>query len=71
MLNYLTELQATLLMTLLRNSHGVVKFKLNLTKEFYRMRRALMERQTTEWQQTKIIGKWESINETDALAQLC
>lgn len=51
------KITALFLMTLLKNSEKVVRFKIKLTKEFYRMRTALLERQTTEWQQTKIKGK--------------
>lgn len=66
----LSEPQATFLMTLLKNSEKVVRFKVDLTKEFYRMRTALMERQTTEWLQTRQKGKLVRRKETDALAKL-
>lgn len=66
----LNEPQATFLMTLLRNSDVVVDFKLKLTREFYHMRSALLERQTSEWQQTRIKGKLVRRNETDTLARL-
>lgn len=39
----LNEPQATFLMTLLRNSDQVVQFKLKLTKEFFKLRQALVE----------------------------
>lgn len=66
----LNEPQASYLITLLENNQVVRKFKLNLVKEFYRMRTALMERQTTEWLQTRQKGKLVRRKETDALAQL-
>lgn len=40
---YLNEQQATFLMTLLRNSDNVVQFKLRLVKEFFNMRKKIME----------------------------
>ena len=38
---YLTELQATLLLTLMKNSKKVIEFKVKLTKEFFKQRRIL------------------------------
>jgi len=46
----LNEPQSTLLMTFLGNSKKVVLFKKELVKQFYAMRRLIMERQTTDWQ---------------------
>jgi phage regulator Rha-like protein len=66
----LNEQQATLLITYLNNTEAVRKFKKELVKEFYRMRLALMERQTTDWLQTRQKGKLVRRKETDALAQL-
>ena len=66
----LNEPQATFLMTLLRNSEKVVKFKLKLTKEFYKMRTALMERTSTEWLQTRKQGKLIRRDQTDSIAEL-
>ena len=63
----LNEMQATFLMTLLRNSETVVQFKIDLIKEFYRMRRLLMEKQTADWQQSRLIGKQTRKNETDII----
>lgn len=66
----LNEPQASYLITLLENNKIVRRFKLNLVKEFYRMRAALMERQTTEWLQTRQKGKLVRRKGTDTLAQL-
>ncbi|GMQ57986.1 hypothetical protein AN1V17_23810 [Vallitalea sediminicola] len=66
----LNEPQASYLITLLENNDIVRKFKLELVKQFYRMRTALMERQTTEWLQTRQKGKLVRRKETDSLAQL-
>ena len=44
----LNEMQATFLITLLQNTDKVIEFKFELVQEFYRMRQALLERQTTD-----------------------
>ncbi len=49
----LNEQQATFLITLLKNTEPVIKFKLELVKEFYRMRQFILERQTTSWLETR------------------
>lgn len=64
---YLNEQQATFLMTLLKNSEQVVKFKFQLVKEFYRMREFIREKQSTEWKETRIKGKLTRRNETDII----
>ncbi len=66
----LNEEQATFLMTLLRNSPQVVAFKKELVRQFYAMRRFIMERQTSEWQETRRLGKLSRKAETDTLKQL-
>lgn len=66
----LNEPQASFLMTLLRNSEIVVKFKLRLVKEFYSMRLILMERQTSDWLKTREQGKLIRRDETDAIQAL-
>lgn len=63
----LNEQQATFLLTLLRNTDPVVNFKFKLTQEFYRMRRFILERQTAQWQQSRLIGKQVRRDETDAI----
>jgi phage regulator Rha-like protein len=63
----LNELQATFLMTLFRNSEIVIRFKLELTKEFFRMRQFILERQTAEWQQARLTGKDARKSETDVI----
>ncbi len=66
----LNEQQATLLMTYLGNSEIVRRFKINLVKEFYRMRQALMERQSTDWLESRRKGKLVRRYETDAIQYL-
>ena len=63
----LNEQQATFLITLLRNTEKVLNFKLALVQEFYRMRQILMQRQTTEWLQTRKHGKLVRREETDTI----
>jgi len=63
----LNEPQATFLITLLRNTEAVVNFKIALIKEFYHMRKLLMEKQTADWQQARAIGKCTRKIETDII----
>lgn len=64
---YLNEEQATFVITLLRNSKTVVKFKKELVRQFYAMRRFLLERQSNQWQDTRISNKQNRIKETDVI----
>ncbi|MBE6011329.1 MAG: hypothetical protein E7234_02080 [Lachnospiraceae bacterium] len=66
----LNEPQATFLITLFKNNAKVVNFKLALVKEFYAMRLALMERQSTEWLITRKQGKLIRRNTTDTIQDL-
>lgn len=62
---YLTELQATLLLTLMKNSEQVIKFKVKLTREFFKQRKILQslatQKANAEWmikiQETKVMRK--------------
>ena len=67
---YLNEEQATFVITLLRNSKTVVKFKKELVRQFYEMRRFLLERQSNQWQDTRISNKQNRIKETDVIKKL-
>lgn len=64
---YLNEPQASFLLTMLDNRDIVRIFKLELVKEFYRMRRFLLEKQSAEWQQARITGKQTRKDETDII----
>jgi phage regulator Rha-like protein len=66
----LNEEQATLLMTYLRNSEKVRKFKIELVKQFYEMRRFILERQSNEWIATRYHGKLTRKAETDTIQKL-
>lgn len=63
----LNEPQASYLITLLENNSTVRRFKLELVKEFYRMRMFILERQSAEWQQSRITGKKTRRDETDII----
>lgn len=67
----LTEEQATFLTTLLRNSAVVLKFKVHLTKEFFRVRKILnnllTQKQNAEWIEKRLSGKIDRRVETDAI----
>ena len=65
----LSEQQATFLVTMLRNTEVVIKFKINLVKQFYQMRQLLMERQSTEWQSLRQQTKDVRRLETDTIQQ--
>ncbi len=63
----LNEPQASYLITLLENNDIVRRFKLELVKEFYRMRRFLLEKQSAEWRQARITGRQTRRDETDVI----
>lgn len=66
----LSEPQASFLMTLLGNSVKVVKFKKELVRQFYEMRRFILERQSNEWIATRYHGKLTRKAETDTIQKL-
>lgn len=67
---YLNEEQAALLMTYLRNNEIVRKFKKELVRQFYAMRRFLMEKQSKQWHDTRIASKENRLKETDTIKTL-
>lgn len=66
----LNEQQATFLITLLKNTPTVVKFKLELVKQFYAMRKFILERQSHTWIETRLQGKITRKSETDTIQHL-
>ena len=66
----LNEEQATLLITFLKNTDIVADFKVELVRQFYAMRRLLLERQTQTWQETRYQGKLTRKSETAVIQQL-
>lgn len=67
---YLNEEQATFLITTMKNTERVLDFKVELVRQFYEMRRFILEKQSTEWQVTRKFGKLTRNSETDVLKQL-
>lgn len=67
---YLNEEQATFVITLMRNNKIVVRFKKELVRQFYAMRRFIFERQSQGWIQTRNQGKLTRKAETDVLKKL-
>lgn len=67
---FLNEEQATLLMTYLRNSEITRKFKKELVRQFYAMRRFLIEKQSKLWGDTRIANKENRMKETDIIKLL-
>jgi phage regulator Rha-like protein len=65
----INEQQSTLLITYMRNNAQVRMFKKKLVSEFFKMREALRQRQSTEWQQSRLKGKLQRRDETDAIAE--
>lgn len=63
----LNEEQATFVITLLRNSKVVVKFKKELVRQFYVMRRFLIEKQSKLWNDTRLASKENRLKETDVI----
>lgn len=66
----LNEEQATFVITLLRNSKVVVKFKKELVRQFYQMRRFLIEKQSKAWIDTRENNKVNRLKETDVIKLL-
>ncbi len=64
---HLNEEQTTLLLTYLKNTPKIRAFKKELVRQFYEMRRLLLERQSEQWQQTRSDGKAVRRLETDAI----
>jgi len=69
----LNELQATFLITLMRNSPKVVEFKGKLTTEFFRQREVISklvaQRQDADWQNVRKDGKAIYFQKTDVIKQ--
>lgn len=70
---YLNEEQAVFLITLMRNSPKVVSFKMKLTREFFRMRKTLLDlaaqQQNAEWLEKRSVGKITRREETDTIKE--
>lgn len=64
---HLNEEQTTLLLTYLKNTPKIRSFKKELVRQFFEMRRLLLERQSAQWQQARNDGKAVRRLETDAI----
>lgn len=64
---YLNEQQVTLLVSFMRNNEKVIEFKINLVKEFFRMREFIREKQTCEWQEARKESKLQNRDLTDEI----
>ena len=62
------EMQAAYMITLLDNNEVVRAFKKSLVKGFYVVKQALLEKQSTEWKQTRKKGKLTRRDEMDIIA---
>nr|DAV40721.1 MAG TPA: hypothetical protein [Caudoviricetes sp.] len=70
---FLNEGQAMFLMTLLRNDGvdgAVVNFKARLASEFIRMREFIREKQSKQWNDTRLANKENRLKETDVIKML-
>jgi len=63
----LNETQSVFLLTLMDNSPKVIDFKKKLAIEFVAMRRFILEKQSAEWQQSRLTGKQIRRDETDII----
>ena len=66
----LNEEQATFVITLLRNSKVVVKFKKELVSQFYSMRKFILEKQSKVWAEMRENNKQNRLQETDVIKLL-
>lgn len=64
---FLNEMHAVFLLTLMDNSPKVIEFKKQLAQQFVKMRRFILERQSSEWQQSRLTGKQTRKDETDII----
>lgn len=66
----LTEPQATLLITFLDNNDITIRFKVELVRQFFEMRKFIAERNTADWIATRRAGMLTRREETDVIKQL-
>jgi len=66
----LNEQQATLLMTYLGNNEIVRSFKKKLVQQFYQMKKSLIQKQSIQWQQTRLAAKNTRKLETEEIKEL-
>ncbi len=67
---YLNEEQATFLISLMKNTKNVVQFKKELVRQFYAMKQFILEKQSSQWIETRYQGKLTRKAETDTIKKL-
>ncbi len=66
----LNEEQATFLISLMKNTRIVINFKKELVKQFFQMRKIILEKHSAEWAKTRYQSKISRKAETDTIKQL-
>lgn len=66
----LNEQQATFIIALMKNTRIVVDFKKELVRQFYQMRELLLQKQSIQWQQTRLESKRTRRLEAEEIKQL-
>lgn len=66
----LNEEQATFVISLMKNTRVVIDFKKELVKQFFQMRKFILEKHSEEWIQTRYQSKINRKAETDIIKQL-
>lgn len=66
----LNEEQATFVIFLMKNTRIVINFKKELVKQFFQMRKFILEKHSAEWAKTRYQSKINRKSETDIIKQL-
>ena len=66
----LNEEQATFVISLMKNTRAVIDFKKELVKQFFQMRKFILEKHSAEWIKTRYQSKISRKAETDIIKQL-
>ena len=66
----LNEEQATFIISLMKNTRAVIDFKKELVKQFFQMRKFILEKHSAEWIKTRYQSKISRKAETDIIKQL-
>lgn len=66
----LNEEQATFVISLMKNTRAVIAFKKELVKQFFQMRKFILEKHSSEWIKTRYHSKISRKAETDIIKQL-
>lgn len=66
----LNEEQSTFVISLMKNTKPVINFKKELVKQFFQMRKFILEKHSAEWIKTRYQSKISRKAETDTIKQL-